>query len=97
MTLAPHEKQPLCVLKDEAFHNLLKRHGMSLEASYFDRLGTWQTLTISFLNDDLLLTPAGHRPPGFLLNTFEAVSSTWNYLRLRRHLKRKQKVSHDAR
>jgi hypothetical protein len=96
-TSAPHEKQQLCVVTDRAFEERLRAHGASLEVSYFDRQGEWQTLTISFLGDgQLLVIPSGSRPPGVLLNTFEAVSSTWRILRFRRSLKNKIKVSESS-
>jgi hypothetical protein len=89
-TLVPGGKLPLCTVKDEDFAKLLRQLHMSLEVSYFDPLGRWQSLIVTFFDDDLLLTPAGRRLPGFVLNTFEALSLTWNFLWFRGRLKRER-------
>src|SRR5216683_631789 len=80
-TLVPGGKLPLCTVKDEDFGKLIRQLHMSAEVSYFDPLGKWQSLVVTFFDDDLLLVPAGRRLPGFVLNTFETLSLTWNFLR----------------
>ena len=82
-TLVPGGKLPLCTVKDEDFAKLIRQLHMSVEVSYFDPLGKWQSLVVTFFDDDLLLTPARGRLPSFVLNTFEALSLTWNFLRFR--------------
>ncbi len=87
-TLVPGGKLPLCTVKDEEFAKLLRQLHMSVEVSYFDALGKWQSLIVTFFGDDLLLTRPGRGLPGFVLNTFEALSLTWNFLRFRGLLKK---------
>src|SRR5271154_1934599 len=69
-TLVPGGKVSLCTVKDEDFAKLLRQLHMSVEVSYFDPLGKMQILVVTFFDDDLLLTPARGRLPGFVLNTF---------------------------
>jgi len=87
-TLVPGGKLPLCTVKDEDFGKLIRQLHMSAEVSYFDPLGKWQSLVVTFFDDDLLLVPAGRRLPGFVLNTFETLSATWKFLRFRGLLKK---------
>ncbi len=85
-TLVPGGKLSLCTVKDEDFAKLLRQLHMSVEVSYFDPLGKMQILVVTFFDDDLLLTPGRGRLPGFVLNTFETLSLTWTFLRLRGRL-----------
>jgi hypothetical protein len=89
-SLAPHEKRSLCVWKDQSLRDRLMTHGGSLEISYFGRQGELQTLSILFSAGQLLIVSGGALPPGVLLRTFEAVSSTWRILRFRRSLRKKR-------
>lgn len=82
-TLVPGGRLPLCTVRDENFAKLLRQLHMSVEVSYFDLLGKMQILFVTFFDDDLLITPARGRLPGFVLNTFETLSLTWNFLRFR--------------
>ena len=87
-TLVPGGKLPLCTVKNEDFAKLIRQLHMSAEVSYFDPLGKLQSLVVTFFGDDLLLTPARSRLPGFILNTFETLYSTWNFLRFRGIMKK---------
>jgi len=91
-TLAPREKHRLCTLKDQALRESLMTRGGSIEVSYFSRRGEWQTLPLVFVGGQLLIVTGEGLPPGILLRTFESVSSTWTFLRLRRRFQKKRKA-----
>lgn len=92
-TLAPREKRQFCTLKDQSLRERLMTNGGVLEVSYLNRQGEWQTLPILFTAGQQLVAPGGTLPPGVLLRTFESVSSSWSYLRFRRNLRKRGKVS----
>ena len=86
--LAPRARHRLCVLKDQALRENLMTRGGSLELSYLSRRGEWQTLSLLFIDGQLLIVPGAMLPPGVLLRTFEAVSSIWRFLVFKRRLRR---------